>query len=558
MSFLILLSIITFSSQTEALETNFMGCETCKMSLKGLRDTARQIKHWEWAANYSEQICTKVMGADFTPICTGFIVEFKQIVVEMLMDRLIEPEHLCAKLEYCKNPKIIPENFTAYVEKVMKGKPPGPGPQPSGGKTFKFIHISDVHLDLHYKEGTLATCDQPLCCRDGVKDGTKNNMAGYWGGLVCDLPLRTLNAALEQIKQLDPEFIIITGDFSSHDVWDQSKEYLDKYQEIVSKAFKSKFPNTPIYVLYGNHACLPINQCSFGADYWLPKAFSNYWNLTDPQLVSLETHAGFMVRHKKINLKIMNLDTNVFNGGDIYLMQNNTNPMGTLDWIYDELLKAEKNNEQVYIMGHMSPGDIDALPAWAKHFNVLVDRFEYTIAGMFFGHSHNDEIHINTGVYSNKPTKVHWIAPSFTTFSELNPSFRLFEADEQSKVLLDFAQYRLNLTNANMNPNKQPVWDISYLFKNYYGLADISASSVYKLAAMLGVNEQQSLRYLSNFYTGGNLTPKQCDRKCQQINTCRMIYSDSDNVFKCQGLTFNSLFYGALNWMFNDWAYRVK
>jgi sphingomyelin phosphodiesterase len=47
---------------------------------------------------------------------------------------------------------------------------------------------------LLYKEGTKATCDEPLCCREDVgkpKEGEK--LAGYWGSAtVCDLPERTL------------------------------------------------------------------------------------------------------------------------------------------------------------------------------------------------------------------------------------------------------------------------------------------------------------------------------------------------------------------------------
>ena len=558
MRILVLFSLFAFSAATVAPKANFVECEACRLTLLSLRDYVRELKHWEWAANYTQELCVKVKGANYTTICTGLINEFKQIVADMLIDRLVDPEYLCVELEYCSSPKYVPENFTAYVEKVMKGKPAGPGPQPSGGKTFKFVHISDVHMDLFYKEGTLATCGQPLCCREGIENGTETNMAGHWGGLTCDLPPRTLNAAIEQIKQLEPEFIMITGDFASHDVWNQSKEYLLQYQELVSNAFRSNFPNTPLHVLFGNHACFPINQCGFGTDYWLPKAFSKFWNLNDLDLLSLQTHAAFIVRHKLTNLKIMILDTNVFNGGDIYIMQNNTNPKGQLDWIYNELLTAEKNKEQVYIMGHMPTGDVDALPTWSKHFNVLVDRFEYTIAGMFFGHSHNDEIHINRGVYSNLPTKVQWVAPSFTTFASLNPSFRLFEADEESKVLLDFTQYRLNLTNANLSPDKQPVWDAAYSFKEYYGVADISASSVYEMALLLGDNEQQSLRYLKNFYAGGNLTPNKCDHKCQHFNTCRMTYGDMDNILNCQGPTVDNLFYEVNDWLYANWTYKVK
>jgi hypothetical protein len=32
-------------------------------------------------------------------------------------------------------------------------------------KTFKIVHITDLHTDFEYFEGTNAMCNEPLCCR---------------------------------------------------------------------------------------------------------------------------------------------------------------------------------------------------------------------------------------------------------------------------------------------------------------------------------------------------------------------------------------------------------
>ena len=37
-------------------------------------------------------------------------------------------------------------------------------------KTFKFLQISDTHVDLNYTIGTNAACNEPLCCRDRTND----------------------------------------------------------------------------------------------------------------------------------------------------------------------------------------------------------------------------------------------------------------------------------------------------------------------------------------------------------------------------------------------------
>lgn len=59
---------------------------------------------------------------------------------------------------------------------------------------FKAVHISDPHLDMLYKEGTLANCKSYLCCRevDGYPTKEGDLAAGYWGSYWCDTPLRTL------------------------------------------------------------------------------------------------------------------------------------------------------------------------------------------------------------------------------------------------------------------------------------------------------------------------------------------------------------------------------
>lgn len=31
--------------------------------------------------------------------------------------------------------------------------------------TFKVLHIADTHIDPDYQEGSIANCQEPLCCR---------------------------------------------------------------------------------------------------------------------------------------------------------------------------------------------------------------------------------------------------------------------------------------------------------------------------------------------------------------------------------------------------------
>lgn len=74
-------------------------------------------------------------------------------------------------------------------------------PKAELASTFRVLHLSDTHYDPEYVEGSLASCNEPLCCRTAsgeVKNDT--DRAGRWGDLRhCDLPFRTLDNMLEHI-----------------------------------------------------------------------------------------------------------------------------------------------------------------------------------------------------------------------------------------------------------------------------------------------------------------------------------------------------------------------
>jgi sphingomyelin phosphodiesterase len=401
---------------------------------------------------------------------------------------------------------------------------------------------------LEYKQGTVEDCGIPQCCREG-----KGN-AGKWGGFNCDLPLGTLEAALEQIKTQNPDFVIITGDFPPHDVWNQSKPSNLHYQSVVAETFQRILPDTKLLPIYGNHACYPINQCKLGKDNWIAKPFIEAWNLPLGHLFSLQYHGGYSEKIKK-NLRLIALDTNTDNCGNLQISKNSTDPLGQLSWLYLQLLEAEKNNEKVFIFGHISPGDVDALGIWGKHFNVLMDRFEYTVAGQFYGHSHIDQIHINKGVYDqSKATSVQWVAPSLTTYTNNNPAFRVFEADLHTHRLIEIYQYRMNLVERNKF-KERPAWDLAYKFTELYGVFNIDPETV------LGIGNQMEndVRVVNIYRTQayGNGFDKDCDIDCRRYFYCSVTQGVINDIIACQGVSEEGLLSTLLQQFFSKWTYKV-
>jgi sphingomyelin phosphodiesterase len=73
------------------------------------------------------------------------------------------------------------------------------------------------------------------------------------------------------------------------------------------------------------------------------------------------------------------------------------------------------------------------------------------------------------------PVGVVYIAPSVTTFWNVNPSFRVYEADAQSWELLNFEQYHMNMTRANADG--AITWELFYDALSLWQIGDLSPQS---------------------------------------------------------------------------------
>lgn len=67
--------------------------------------------------------------------------------------------------------------------------------------TLRALHLSDVHLDFEYTPGTLANCNEYLCCRTdaGMPKKAGDIAAGDWGSPNCDIPVQTFQSMLDYV-----------------------------------------------------------------------------------------------------------------------------------------------------------------------------------------------------------------------------------------------------------------------------------------------------------------------------------------------------------------------
>ena len=129
--------------------------------------------------------------------CESYYDSIGTITWPILATDVVSKERICVeKLGICKKPVIEEIDLKTVVDGILKEKPSkikddnfinnmyaDIGKSESERNVLKAVHLSDVHMDFKYKQGTLADCDDIICCREETgmpKHG--QIVAGKWGG----------------------------------------------------------------------------------------------------------------------------------------------------------------------------------------------------------------------------------------------------------------------------------------------------------------------------------------------------------------------------------------
>lgn len=103
---------------------------------------------------------------------------------------------------------------------------------------------------------------------------------------------------------------------------------------------------------------------------------------------------------------------------------------GHLRWLTAQLQECEDKGIKVHLIGHHPPGQSDIFSVWSENFNKIVNRYEATITGQFYGHTHFDEFAVFFDeANATRPFGVAYVAPSITTFNSGEPSVRVYHID---------------------------------------------------------------------------------------------------------------------------------
>lgn len=119
----------------------------------------------------------------------------------------------------------------------------------------------------------------------------------------------------------------------------------------------------------------------------------------------------------------------------------------------------------------------DQLPNPSALFYSIVRRFSpATIAGIFFGHTHEDQLMVyydyaasslsalglrnTTDVDYNSPLNVGFIGPSVTPLSGNNAGWRMYQVDAKTFSVMNFQTYFANVSESSLWTT--PEWRFEY------------------------------------------------------------------------------------------------
>ncbi|KAG0179415.1 hypothetical protein DFQ29_002136 [Apophysomyces sp. BC1021] len=430
-------------------------------------------------------------------VCQGVIEEQAPVFSKVLRTMTVSGRdgHLmcAAVLNSCPYPAV-----EEWRVPFPKPKPRTSPRRKSKGKTFNVLQLSDWHIDPEYQAGAEVVCDKPICCRAAYTDYSNvTQAASLWGAYNCDTPLALIESLLHFIPKAEPDikFGILTGDIPPHEVWStlpimKTLSIQKDSFDILHEHFDSPdLLNTMLYPAVGNHESAPVNifplknskiPIEEAREYlnleWLYKGLSENWRgwlARNSVPDDIERNTGSYVARPVHGLKLISLNTNFCYTFNWWLYENpaEKDPNGVLMWLVQQLQESEDVAERVWIIGHIAPGDITCFHDYSNYYYQIVERYApHVIAAQFFGHTHKDEFEVfyrNGKQSASHAISVGYIAPSITSYRDVNPGFRVYKVDSETFEVVDSITYTADLDQAD-SWTQGPNWHIEYSARQAY------------------------------------------------------------------------------------------
>ncbi|XP_026755507.2 sphingomyelin phosphodiesterase 1-like [Galleria mellonella] len=579
-------SISSRSLENSSAARLSLDCIVCRNIIGALFQTIREGQTEEEATNVITTLCTSLNIENYN-VCRGAVALNMPIFVHIIRTvPEATPQSFCSLvLQSATNSNICTTTDPRFEWEVQLPDPPEFVNTPEiDPKPLRVAIITDVHLDPLYEPFGVGNCDEPTCCRYGqtpaqnylyssnVDESLYNRSiiyldddimldlsvaseikrqrmssrtryansrdtapAGYWGDYRdCDTPLWAFDDTIETIAETHKgiDMVYYIGDTIDHGVWETSYELINNMNLYLIDKIRKTFGDDVLVVpVIGNHEAQPTNQFAPSSvtgeklnTTWLYEALAKKWDhyLTDEAKATLLDRGDFSILARP-GLRIISLNNNVAYRYNWWIVYDPLDAKKHLDWLVEELQKAEQAGEKVHILTHIPPGVHDLTYTWTREYNRIINRFSATIAAEFNGHVHSDEFKVFYSLTDGTPINVAWGGGGATTYSHYNLNYKIVDFDSKTFLPQNIVNYIYNITEANLTPHLRPHWFQLYDMRNTFGLADLSAASINDLVYRMPI-ETHLLDLYSAFFSklSDNRWPY-CNIDCKLNNMCKIV-----------------------------------
>jgi endopolyphosphatase len=270
----------------------------------------------------------------------------------------------------------------------------------------RFLHITDVHPDPHYKTGS--SSDDGAPCHRG------KGSAGYFGaeGSDCDSPFSLVDETFSWIvKNLkgNIDFVLWTGDSARHDNDEEiprTEDEVVRLNEMLADKFvdvfgDKRFPNglsIPVVPTIGNNDVMPHNIFREGPNRWT-KRFQKIWSKFIPEHELHTFVEGGWFTSEVIPNKLTAISLNT-----MYFYDKNSAVDGCkaksqpgyehMEWLRVQLQLLRERRMKAILIGHVPPARTDSKRSWDEScwqkYALWVHQYRDVIVGSVYGHMNID------------------------------------------------------------------------------------------------------------------------------------------------------------------------
>ena len=526
-------------------------CTLCKRIVAAVRTTVEEKYTPDEIINLVVLICSISNDYEY---CYGFYSNYGYTFLKNAFIRLTNSDNFCNILGICEEGQICEDTYD-YALRLLKDKPKKTKEKiDNTAPTLKMIQINDIHYDQYYIENGTVYCDTPLCCHEPASQYSRIK-SGKFGSIInCDTNMNTLKSFVDFSHELNPDFIIWLGDNTVSNNWNSTQNEVYSATKTIKKTIDEVFKSEiPIYPVIGNHEVYPNDLWESGNENIfkdLANIYKDYF-FEEQAYESFSKYGYYTEKHPKTNLRIIALNCLYCDAINYHcLSSNHTEAKKEFIWLEKVLREAEANDEYVYILDHFPINADFILVECSKRLRAIFDRFDYIIRGYFSGHNHYDDIAPVRRYFEPRPIiNINYIAPSLTpnVGDGINPSFRLYIIDSNTKQIIDYEQYRLNLTEANLMGEAK--WNLSHTGTGLFNVSDLT-----EMDSMCSINVEGE--YIKKRYCD-NVSEKQIhDKKEIRKAECIITTDSYYDYYLCteESMFSESYFYKLVNDISGEWG----